>query len=154
MKKELTFKTEIAVIGAGPAGLSAAITAARAGRRVLLLEKNGYLGGNATLGLPLLGFLDLDGRRIVGGIAQELGISEGYLHRVFKAAAGCSVLEYLNRKRVTVAIDLVDNRGLSLKDAAFNVGIEDPAYMSRLFKKVTGLSFREYFREKRVSSYF
>lgn len=90
----------------------------------------------------------------VGSIAQELGISEGYLHRVFKATAGCSVLEYLNRKRVTVAIDLVDNRGLSLKDAAYNVGIEDPAYMSRLFKKVTGLSFREYFREKRVSSHF
>ncbi|MBQ8802803.1 MAG: FAD-dependent oxidoreductase [Tyzzerella sp.] len=62
---------EIAVVGGGPAGLSAAITAARAGRKVILLEKAGYLGGNATLGLPLLGFLDLDGRRIVGGIAQE-----------------------------------------------------------------------------------
>ena len=70
MKKyELSY--EVAVIGGGPAGLSAAITAARAGRKVILLEKNGYLGGNATLGLPFLGFLDLDGRRIVGGIAQE-----------------------------------------------------------------------------------
>ncbi len=71
MKRYFELDTEIAVIGAGPAGLSAAITAAREGRKVLLLEKNGYLGGNATLGLPLLGFLDLDGRRIVGGIAQE-----------------------------------------------------------------------------------
>ncbi len=71
MKKHIELKTEIAVIGAGPAGLSAAITAARMGKRVLLLEKSGYLGGNATLGLPLLGFLDLQGRRIVGGIAQE-----------------------------------------------------------------------------------
>jgi len=71
MRKTLELTTQIAVVGAGPAGLSAAITAARAGKRVLLLEKNGYLGGNATLGLPLLGFLDLDGRRITGGIAQE-----------------------------------------------------------------------------------
>ena len=71
MKKRMERKTEIAVIGGGPAGLSAAITAARAGKRVLLIEQNGYLGGNATLGLPLLGFLDLDGKRIVGGIAQE-----------------------------------------------------------------------------------
>lgn len=71
MKRTVQLKTEIAVIGAGPAGLSAALTAARLGKRVLLLEKNGYLGGNATLGLPLLGFLDLKGRRIVGGIAQE-----------------------------------------------------------------------------------
>ncbi len=71
MLKRYALETEIAVIGAGPAGLSAAITAARQGKKVLLLEKAGFLGGNATLGLPLLGFLDLDGRRIVGGIAQE-----------------------------------------------------------------------------------
>lgn len=70
--------TEVAVIGGGPAGLSAAISCARMGKKVLLLEKNGYLGGNATLGLPLLGFLDVDGRRIVGGIAQE------YVNRLIK----------------------------------------------------------------------
>ena len=69
--KEYAFECDIAVIGAGPAGLSAAITAARMGKNVIMIEKNGYLGGNCTMGLPLLGFLDLDGRRITGGIAQE-----------------------------------------------------------------------------------
>ena len=69
--REYTLHADIAVVGAGPAGLSAAISAAREGKKVLLLEKNGFLGGNATLGLPLLGFLDVKGRRIVGGIAQE-----------------------------------------------------------------------------------
>ena len=78
-------KTDVAVIGAGPAGLSAAISARRSGVKVALFEKNGYLGGNATLGLPLLGFLDASGRRIVGGIADEyvrrlmlLGQSHGH----------------------------------------------------------------------------
>ncbi len=37
--------TEIAIIGAGPAGLSAAIHAAGEGARVLLLERSDYLGG-------------------------------------------------------------------------------------------------------------
>lgn len=86
-------------------------------------------------------------------IAEDLGISAGYLHRIFKRVEGCSVLAYWNRKRVDVAIELMEKQQLSLKEAAFNVGIEDPAYMSRLFKKTTGLSVREYFREKRVNGW-
>ena len=89
----------------------------------------------------------------VEALAGHLGISEGYLHRIFKRVEGCSVLAYLNRKRVYSAIDLMENRNLTLKEAAYNVGVEDPAYMSRLFKKVTGLSVRDYFREKRVDGW-
>ncbi len=84
----------------------------------------------------------------VSQLAEHLGISEGYLHRIFKNTKKCGILEYLNRVRVTNAILLIENKHLSLKDAAFSVGIDDPAYMSRLFKKVTGISFREYFRAK------
>ena len=39
------YETDIAVIGGGPAGLMAALTAVRAGARVLLLERDGHLGG-------------------------------------------------------------------------------------------------------------
>lgn len=63
---------DIAVIGGGPAGLAAAITAARAGKRTLLADKNGFLGGNMTLGLPLLGFLDEHGKRCIAGFGEEL----------------------------------------------------------------------------------
>ena len=69
--KEMNLKYEICVIGAGPAGLCAAIAAARQGKKVLVVEKNGYLGGNCALGLPLLGFLDLEGKQIIAGMAQE-----------------------------------------------------------------------------------
>ena len=70
MKKEmLTY--DVAVIGGGPGGLPAALAAARQGAKVLLVEKNGYLGGNMAIGLPLLGYLDKDGNQIIRGIAQE-----------------------------------------------------------------------------------
>lgn len=62
---------DIVVIGGGPGGLPAAIEAARHGANVLLVEKNGFLGGNLTIGLPLLGYLDKDGNNVVAGIAQE-----------------------------------------------------------------------------------
>ena len=42
---------EIVVVGAGPAGQSAAVAAARAGARVLLIEMLGQLGGNLNLGV-------------------------------------------------------------------------------------------------------
>lgn len=78
---------DIAVIGGGPAGLAAAITAARAGRKVVIAEKNGFLGGNLTLGLPLLGFLDENGDTCIAGFAEELASrlrarGAAYNHRI------------------------------------------------------------------------
>jgi FAD-dependent oxidoreductase family protein len=43
-------RADVVVIGGGPAGVAAAIGAARLGRSVLLLERSGQLGGMATLG--------------------------------------------------------------------------------------------------------
>ena len=71
MKLE-TLHYDVAVIGGGPGGIPAAIAAARQGAKVLLVEKNGFLGGNMTIGLPLLGYLDKDGNTVIKGIAQEL----------------------------------------------------------------------------------
>ena len=62
---------DIVVVGAGAGGIPAALGAAELGAKVLLVEKNGYVGGNAVLGIPWLGFLDKNGRRVTGGIAQK-----------------------------------------------------------------------------------
>ncbi len=70
--KTLQKKYDVVVIGGGPGGIPAAISASRNGAKVLLVEKNGYLGGNLTIGLPLLGYLDKDGKPVTAGIAQEL----------------------------------------------------------------------------------
>jgi hypothetical protein len=50
---------EVLVCGGGPAGIGAAIVAARLGAKTLLVERAGRLGGMATLGLvgPLMGWM-------------------------------------------------------------------------------------------------
>lgn len=63
---------DIAVIGGGPSGVAAAITASRSGAKVLLAERSGHLGGGLVTGLPLLGYLDKQGRQVSGGFSQEL----------------------------------------------------------------------------------
>jgi hypothetical protein len=51
-------ETDVLVVGGGPAGLGAALGAAGAGARVILTERYGFLGGNATAALvmPLMSF--------------------------------------------------------------------------------------------------
>ena len=46
--EEKTFETDIAIIGAGGAGMVAAITAADAGKKVILIEKQAMVGGNSV----------------------------------------------------------------------------------------------------------
>lgn len=67
-------ETDVLVVGGGAAGIAASIAAARAGARVLLAERYGYLGGLASGGLIIL-LLTLDdgaGNQVIGGLCQEL----------------------------------------------------------------------------------
>jgi ribulose 1,5-bisphosphate synthetase/thiazole synthase len=68
---------DIVVLGGGPAGIAAAVAAARAGRRTLLIERYGFLGGMGTAA-GVTNFCGLHANvhgemhRVVQGIASEL----------------------------------------------------------------------------------
>ncbi len=65
----------LVVLGGGPAGVCAAIEAAREGVRVLLVESSGMLGGMATTALvgPFMTNYDREGERpTVGGLYREI----------------------------------------------------------------------------------
>ncbi len=64
---------DVVVVGAGPAGLVAATQAARAGAKVLLVEKSGLIGGTTVLnGVNLPGLFHAWGRQVIAGIGWEL----------------------------------------------------------------------------------
>lgn len=63
---------DVIVCGAGPAGIAAAITAARAGAKVRLMEVHGCLGGVWTAGL-LTWIFDFDKPGMTREISGELG---------------------------------------------------------------------------------
>ena len=73
MKTPVVGETDVLVVGGGPAGQAAAVAAARAGARVTLLERYGYLGGLASGGMVLvLDDMCAEGEVSVGGIALEI----------------------------------------------------------------------------------
>ena len=72
---EVLDQVDVLVAGAGVSGCAAAVASARTGAKTMLLERNGALGGVATVGLMAnIGnhFLDREGRVVMRGFAKEV----------------------------------------------------------------------------------
>jgi ribulose 1,5-bisphosphate synthetase/thiazole synthase len=66
--------TDVLVVGGGPAGITAAIAAQRAGAQVTIVERYGHFGGLWTGGLVLLviGHIVEGGKQVCQGIGEEM----------------------------------------------------------------------------------
>jgi hypothetical protein len=76
---------DVLVVGGGPGGFPAAIAAARAGAKTVLIERFGYLGGTATASLMacINGFrnqVEPDATQTVRGIAEEIVLALKHLN--------------------------------------------------------------------------
>lgn len=69
----ITTQADVLVVGGGTAGTIAAIQAARAGARTVLVERGSQLGGTTTTGgVSFPGLFDAWGKQIIAGIGWEL----------------------------------------------------------------------------------
>lgn len=62
---------DVLVVGGGPSGLTTALAAAEDGLKVGLIESRSFVGGNMTIGLPVLGFLGQRKNQIIKGLPQK-----------------------------------------------------------------------------------
>ena len=78
------YEVDLCVAGGGPAGLAAAIVAARHGLRVYLAESHGFFGGAATASMvPAFMPFSNGGEFLTGGIGREIFdrcIEQGFWH--------------------------------------------------------------------------
>ena len=74
-------EADLLVAGGGPAGVAAAVTAARLGKKVVLIERSGSLGGASAIAMvaELMNFDD-GVRFISGGFGREVYDRLGYSH--------------------------------------------------------------------------
>ena len=70
---EIRYDVDVCVAGGGPSGVAAAVSAARKGAKVLLLEAQGFFGGAGTAGLvPAFMPFDNEVDFLAEGIGREI----------------------------------------------------------------------------------
>jgi two-component system response regulator YesN len=77
-------------------------------------------------------------------VAEHVGLSSGYLCRIFKEETGASINAYINHLRMTKAGELLKDKNSYIKEVAVSVGFEDQLYFSRQFKRYYGVTPSEY----------
>lgn len=73
-------------------------------------------------------------------LARDAGMSAPAFHRHFRSMTGSSPLQYLKATRLNRAKGLIVTHGISVSNAARQVGYENAAHFSREFKKHFGVS--------------
>lgn len=78
----------------------------------------------------------------VDQVARAMGVSRQTLYRRLKAE-GTTFERLLDGLRRRLALKLIRDEGVAVKEAAWRLGFSDPAAFSRAFKRWTGSSPRE-----------
>lgn len=80
----------------------------------------------------------------IGEMAALIYRSPDYLIRHFKEETGLTPYQYLLKRKLQVAANLLRDTTLSVGEIAMQLGYEDAHYFSGLFKKETGVPPRQY----------
>ncbi|CAM4460975.1 bifunctional transcriptional activator/DNA repair enzyme AdaA [Paenibacillus tarimensis] len=77
-------------------------------------------------------------------LAVQFNGSPYHLQRTFKRIAGITPVQYLQRKRITAAMELLSRSDELLSSVAAAVGLTSTAYFITLFKRITGVTPAHY----------
>src|SRR5690625_4752560 len=110
---------DVVVVGAGAAGVAAAMGAAAMGSRVCLVEKYGFLGGAATASsvLSYCGFFDRNGEQVVRGMGQDLlnRLDRENLYRTHRVALSGNKIVLLDLETLKRVLDeMITDSGVDL----------------------------------------
>lgn len=87
---------------------------------------------------------DLTADLSLHALAGKQSVSAGYLSALFKQETGQTLTEYVNEKRIKLAMQLLKTTKLQVQTIAQHCGIVDVHYFSKMFKKMVGKTPKEY----------
>ncbi|HAR65578.1 MAG TPA: hypothetical protein DCR55_05115 [Lentisphaeria bacterium] len=67
-------------------------------------------------------------------VAKAVGMAPNSFHRLFREAIGITPFEYIQRRRMSLARQLLNGSSMSIKEVATATGYSSPFYFSRAFR--------------------
>ena len=86
-----------------------------------------------TIGLPSVSYC-----------ADKLHISPNYFGDLVKKETGITAQEFIHRKVIDLAKEIVFDRTRSISEIGYGLGFKYPSHFTRLFKQYVGQSPNEY----------
>lgn len=80
----------------------------------------------------------------IDNLAQVAGMSRRTFERRFKTATGDTPLLYLQRVRVEIAKQILEEKNSSFDEVSYEVGYENSGFFRKIFQRHTGLRPAEY----------
>lgn len=81
-------------------------------------------------------------------VARHAGLSVSRTVALFKSAFGLSVLQYAQKVRLSIAVELMDNSSMTLEQIAEASGFGSYSYFHRIFKEHYGMPPGQYHKNK------
>ncbi len=110
-------------------------------------EDPAYARLKPALALMYSGYMDPS--LSVAALAEHIGVSDTYFRRIFERAMGDRPLEFLNKLRVSYAIEHLESGFYNIESVAEMCGFRDAKYFATVFKRVKGSSPSEYIKAHR-----
>jgi AraC-like DNA-binding protein len=80
----------------------------------------------------------------LSNISGQVGVSTSHLNEIFKTYTSMTPYQFFIHIKILKAETLLEQKDLSIKEAAFRLGFEDQYHFSRLFKNKTGVNPSEW----------
>lgn len=90
---------------------------------------------------------------VVSEVAELVGLSRSHFSTLFKKVVGESFHSFTERRKLELAMEMLQTTSLTIQEVAEHIGIANSKYFSKWFKKCTGKTPSEY-RDKQYNTLY
>ena len=88
---------------------------------------------------------------VIAELAERIGLTKNSFCRFFKKMTQKTFVQFVNEFRIGKAVEILSENQMSVSEAMYLSGFNDPSYFTKQFKKYQGVTPSEYLLQHRLT---